>query len=280
VPGRVGRPLRRHPPAATLGGMDTWKFYDITHRDHVVCNPTSVAKLDEIIGLLDLPAAPRMLDIACGKGELLLRLAARYGSGASGGGFRGVGVDISPPFVRKARRRARARVPGRGLRFVLGDGAAYRPPASKRFDIALCLGASWIWGGYVGTLRGLLRLTAPGGRVLVGEPFWIRRPTRANLAVLGERADAFATHEGNQRLARAAGLTVLRVARSSLAEWDGYMRPQWQRARAFAREHPQDPDAAEVLARARHSWQAHQTCERAVLGWGVYLLEKRPPERK
>jgi hypothetical protein len=21
--------------------MDTWKFYDITHREHVVCNPTS-----------------------------------------------------------------------------------------------------------------------------------------------------------------------------------------------------------------------------------------------
>ncbi|MBN2321889.1 MAG: hypothetical protein JXR49_22615, partial [Acidobacteria bacterium] len=24
--------------------MDTWKFYDITHREHVVCNPTSEEK--------------------------------------------------------------------------------------------------------------------------------------------------------------------------------------------------------------------------------------------
>ena len=32
--------------------MDNWKFYDITHRDHVVCNPTSVQKLDELIALL------------------------------------------------------------------------------------------------------------------------------------------------------------------------------------------------------------------------------------
>src|SRR3970040_2310932 len=74
-------------------------------------------------------------------------------------------------------RRARARVRRRGLWLVRGAGAGYRPPASKRFDIALCLGASWIWGGYVGTLRGLLRLTAPGGRVLVGEPFLSRRLT-------------------------------------------------------------------------------------------------------
>src|SRR3990172_7990801 len=113
------------------------------------------------------------------------------GAPAQGGG----GAASPPPFFRRG---------GAGLLFVGGDGAASGPPASKRFDIALCLGASWIWGGYVGTLRGLLRLTAPGGRVLVGEPFWIRRPTRANLAVLGERADAFATHEGNQRLAPAA----------------------------------------------------------------------------
>ena len=25
--------------------MDIWKFYDITHRDHVVCNPTNEEKL-------------------------------------------------------------------------------------------------------------------------------------------------------------------------------------------------------------------------------------------
>ena len=30
--------------------MDMWKFYDVTHRDHVICNPTSAEKL----GHLDL----------------------------------------------------------------------------------------------------------------------------------------------------------------------------------------------------------------------------------
>src|ERR1035437_1721186 len=34
--------------------VDTWKLYDLTHRDHVIWNPTSTGKLDELIELLDL----------------------------------------------------------------------------------------------------------------------------------------------------------------------------------------------------------------------------------
>lgn len=81
--------------------VDTWKFYDVTHRDHVLCNPTSVAKLDELIGLLDLPSEPQVLDIACGKGELLLRLAEAH---AAAPGFRGVGVDVSPFSSKRSLR--------------------------------------------------------------------------------------------------------------------------------------------------------------------------------
>lgn len=55
--------------------MDTWKFYDITHREHVVCNPTSTDKLARLVGLLRLPAEACVVDIACGKGEFLIRLA-------------------------------------------------------------------------------------------------------------------------------------------------------------------------------------------------------------
>ena len=55
--------------------MDRWKFYDITHREHVICNPTSEEKLARIVELLRLPVDGRVVDIACGKGEFLSRLA-------------------------------------------------------------------------------------------------------------------------------------------------------------------------------------------------------------
>lgn len=55
--------------------MDMWKFYDITHREHVVCNPVSEEKLARLVALLRLPTGAQVVDIACGKGEFLIRLA-------------------------------------------------------------------------------------------------------------------------------------------------------------------------------------------------------------
>ena len=66
----------------TEWGMDCWKYFDITHRFHVVCNPTSLAKVEEIIGLLRLKPGSSVLDIACGKAEMLVRLAETYEASA------------------------------------------------------------------------------------------------------------------------------------------------------------------------------------------------------
>ena len=85
--------------------MDTWKFYDITHRRHVVCNPTSEEKLTRLVDLVQLPTAARVVDIACGKGEFLLLLC-------ESGRNNGVGYD--PGY--RADRHAPA--PGENVRFV------------------------------------------------------------------------------------------------------------------------------------------------------------------
>ena len=86
--------------------MDTWKFYDITHREHTVCNPTSDEKIGRLVELLRLPRGARVIDIASGKGELLVRLAEAYG-------VSGVGVDISPYCIADAERKRDRRPCGR-----------------------------------------------------------------------------------------------------------------------------------------------------------------------
>ena len=55
----------------TEWNMDRWKFFDITHRDHIVLNPTSVEKVDEFITLLDLKTGDSVLDVA--KAEVIER---------------------------------------------------------------------------------------------------------------------------------------------------------------------------------------------------------------
>ena len=104
--------------------MDMWKYFGITHRDHVVCNPTSSEKLDELVGLLPLQPNSRVLDIACGKAELLLRIAERYQT-------TGVGVDISPYEFEAARQRVKDRHLEDQIEIVHADGADYDAPADR-----------------------------------------------------------------------------------------------------------------------------------------------------
>ena len=77
--------------------MDMWKFFGITHTDHTVMNPMSLAKTEELIKCLRLPDAGRVLDVACGKAEFLCRVAERYP-------VTGTGIDLSPITIEEARR--------------------------------------------------------------------------------------------------------------------------------------------------------------------------------
>ena len=44
--------------------MERCKFFHITHREHVVCNPMNIEKLEEMISLLRLKPKDRALEIA------------------------------------------------------------------------------------------------------------------------------------------------------------------------------------------------------------------------
>ena len=281
-----GRPLRRRvrraptrtPPVSQDGrapgvrrtqdeattSVDTWKFYDITHRDHVLCNPTTIAKIDELVGLLELPRGARVLDIACGKGELLIRIVERYGASA-------VGVDLSPYVVRELRERVSARIPRGDAELLEMDGAAYAgAPAS--FDLASCLGASWTFGGHAGTLAALAAWAKPGGQVLVGEPFWRREPDPAYLASSGMTRDQFGTHADNVETGVRLGLTPLYAVASDEDDFDHYEALQWRAADRFRRSHPDDPDVADLLDRVARTRHEYLTWGRETLGWSLYLF--------
>ena len=254
--------------------MDTWKFFDITHRDHVICNPTSVGKLDELIGLLDLGQEPRVLDVASGKGEFVVRVAERFG-GPAGQGFHGVAIDISPFCVADLRAAAARRVPAADLEVLEMDGGDYRP-AEGSFDLAVCMGASWVFGGLSGTLRFLADATRPGGCVISGEPFWKKEPATEYLAWSGLKRDQFGSHAQNIEAGEAEGLVPWLALVSSGDEWDRYETLQWRAAARYADSHPDDPDVGELLARVARKRHEYTTWGRETLGWALYVFGKKP----
>ena len=101
------------------------------------------------------------------------------------------------------------RVPRANLEFLNLDAAEYRPYAPEPFDLAMCLGASWIYQGYRGTLVALKNMVRPDGLVMVGEPYWLKEPSEDYLASEDITEKTFNTHHGNVIAGEKEGLSFL-----------------------------------------------------------------------
>jgi SAM-dependent methyltransferase len=249
--------------------MDMRKFYDITHREHVICNPTSGEKLGRLVEQLRLPAGARVIDIACGKGEFLIRLAEAYEVNC-------LGIDLSPLFVAEARKRLEVRAPKAEVTFREMDGAEFEPKEPHSYALASCLGASWIYGGHAGTLDALAYMVAPGGWVVTGEPYWLQEPCEEHLKVLGLPKEAFGTHIGNVEAGEKRGLDLVQTLVSNGDDWDRYQGLQWSASVEHARSHPDDPDLPEIVRRVGDEKAAYLRWGRDTIGWAIYVFRRHP----
>jgi len=245
------------------GSMDVWKFYDIRHRWHLLCNPMGREKFERLCALLKLERGSHVLDIACGKGEFLIRLAELYDTS-------GVGVDISPYCIRDCLEKHRKRVPDSDIRFIEMDGADYKPEANELFDLAMCIGASWVYGGYRGTIQALKKMTRPDGLIMVGEPFWLKEPSEEYLKAEGTRREDFGTHYDNVKIGEEEGLTCIYTLASNYGDWDHYETLQWWAVDDYRRANPDDPDNSELTNRSEK--EVYIRWGRETLSWAIYLF--------
>jgi SAM-dependent methyltransferase len=228
----------------------------------------SIEKFERLIGLISLKPSARVLEIATGKGEFIIRLAERYG-------IEGVGIDLSPYCIADATRKHQERVPDAKLSFLEMDGADYEPEQPESFDLVACIGASWIFDGHRGTLKALKAMAAQGGWVVVGEPYWRREPEEAYLEAIGAGRTTSGTHHENVKIGQEQGLELVYTLVSSQDDWDHYEGLQWYAAEEWASGHPQDPDCEEVLRRVRAGKAEYLMWGRETLGWAIYVFKRR-----
>ncbi|MGW7254682.1 SAM-dependent methyltransferase [Streptomyces sp. NPDC054834] len=211
-----------------------------------------------------------VLDIGCGWGELMLRVLDAVPDA------RGTGIDLRAEDLARGRLNAEARGLAGRVEFVeesaLGTG---RGPA----DLVLCLGA----GQALSTaeppahtteaLRELRRLVTDGGRVMLGEGFWERTPTPAELSGMWPGASG----EDHHSLARlvdlavAAGFRPEWIETASPAEWEEFESAYQADTEVWLAGHPDHPLAAETrerLDRHRAQWMSY----RGVLGLAYLTL--------
>lgn len=236
----------------------------IRNRLHVYGSPLSVAKMERVYDLLDLPARPRVLDVGCGKGEVLLRMVERFDA-------RVVGVDPSP-VLELARDAAAERAPHADATWI-GTGVADAGLEPASFDLTVCMGATHAFGGLDETLAALRDLTRPGGMVLVGEGFWEREPPQEYLDALGFGPDeTLHDHAGNVAAAEAAGLRALFAVVASRDEWDEFEWLYRYAMETHRREHGLTPEQERELDARRRFLDAQLRWGRGTLGFGLYLL--------
>lgn len=244
------------------------RYHEISEADHRILNPLTDQKLALLAEVCRLRPGTRILDLACGKGELLCRWAADHGT-------YGVGVDLSEVFLAAARARAAELGVGDRVRFESGDAGAYRAEPGG-FDIVSCLGATWIGGGLAGTVELMRPAVSGDGLWLVGEPYWITEPPPAAYEALQVEPDTFTSLAGTAQRFAAAGLELVEMVLADQDSWDRYVAGQWWTISDWLRANPDDPEVPgmrEFLGSSRDSYLAHQ---RDHLGWGVFVLRSGP----
>ena len=111
----------------------------------------------EFLGRAAVAPGSRMLDVACGAGQLAIP-AARAG-------VRATGVDIASNLIEQARGRARAE--GLDVRFDEGD-AEMLPYEDASFDVVVSLFGAMFAPRPERVAAELLRVCRPGGRIVMG----------------------------------------------------------------------------------------------------------------
>jgi cyclopropane fatty-acyl-phospholipid synthase-like methyltransferase len=241
------------------------RYYRVAEREHDLQNPTSREKILLLGQRLRLGAGSRVLDIASGRGGPALLLAGTYGCAIDG-------IEIEPEFQRVAVERADEAGLGSLLSFRVEDASAADLEA-KAYDAALCLGASFVYGGLADTVAALAPAVKPGGHVAVGEPYWRRLPLPADYE---ERDEPFTTLEGSVMIFETEELPVVSVIASSEDDWDRYETLHWQSIEQWLAENQGDPDAAEIRARSERHKRSYLRHGRKHMGWAIFVGWKRP----
>jgi SAM-dependent methyltransferase len=243
--------------------LSALELHEIAEADHRILDPFTDAHLLELAGVARVDASTRVLDLACGKGEMLCRWAQELGSS-------GIGVDVSPVFAGAARKRAVELGVADRVGIEQADARAYRAEPAA-FDIAACVGATWIGGGVAGTIE-LLRPAVPStGLLLIGEPFW-RSPPPADVRAAHGDADLFVDLPGLLDRFGEAGADLVEMVLADEHSWDRYVAAQWWALRRWLDEHPDDPRAGQVREFRDETRRAHLAHQRRYLGWGVFVL--------
>jgi len=241
--------------------MDFFDLKNIAERFMEILNPISEEKIIRIGELLGLKKDDHVIDFGCGYAEPLAIWSSEFE-------INGVGIDIRP----HACDRAKKKLVNLGFRdrieIICMDASKYEYKHGE-FDAATCIGATFIWGGFGKTIRGMKPALKPGSKMAIGEVFWLTD----NVPPECYKYFEFARKE-NELLQEAwdEGFEIEHILRATDQDFDAYESGNWFGLLKWLEENPDHQERDDVLAHLHDSQDEYFRFGHKYLGWAVFIL--------
>jgi SAM-dependent methyltransferase len=224
----------------------------IAHTGMPIMNPLPAEKLEQVLELLELPLRARVVDLGCGKGDLLRRIAARYDADA-------VGIDRDAQLLAEAPP---------GINVIFAEIETWNRGRGA-FDLVASVGSP----AQLSSLAGLVR---PGALVLYGDGYWRREPSSEYLEALGATRDELDDYAGTFRRGEELGLTPVYAVTASVDDFDRYEWTWSMNGERYARERPDETGVDGLLEWVRAGRRRYvELGGRDTLGFGLFLFRAR-----
>jgi SAM-dependent methyltransferase len=247
--------------------LDFLDLFTIAERDLELVNPTSTEKIILAGKMLGMGPGRNVIDFGTGYAEPLIIWAENFG-------ITGVGVEFREACCERARKKIAELGLDDHIEIVHKDASKYKFRKGA-YDIAVCLGASFIWGGFGPTLKSLKKAVRPGGKIAIGEPYWNKTPAPKEYVKRLEGYTMYTEH-GLLELARAEGYDIEYIVRANLDDWDRYETGNWYGLQKWLEENPGHPDRQQVIDWLHKNQEKYLRWGREYLGWAIYLMRPLP----
>lgn len=188
----------------------------------------TLAEARDFFRALELGPGRTALEVACGSGGVTCRMAVETGAQC-------VGVDINPPGIEAATRRAQEQGLASQVSFQLADAGRRLSFPDESFDAVFCNDSINHLPGRLEVLREWCRVLRPGGRLLFTDPIVVTgQLTNEEIRARSSIGFFVFTPVGcNERLLAESGFLVREVR--DLTDAVASVSRRWRDARAERR---------------------------------------------
>lgn len=243
-------------------------YHSIAYAGFEVANPVSLDAILALVARTGLSAGAVAIDIGAGAGGVSVALAREAGLSV-------MAIERYPDMAEMIRARAETAGVAERVK-VVAEGSATVLDRFAPADLIVALGSTEPVGAGIRAADDIFaaladRLASPGW-LLWGDLTWRGEPPGPLRQIIGATGD-YASHNGWQAAAKAAGLEVVSAEIAPDAHWDAFFGGADTRVRDWLAANPDDPAAPSILKRADLSKTTFDF-GREWLSFGLYLFRK------